>query len=354
MINDSIVYPAKKTNPENHNSPENKPPVCNTGVVNTRLYSGTNDLANRLTVDWVEFTLDCTVDWSEWPKRFEATYQIDPVLAPRGLHGYRNQYKIGRMIVLTNGTAEMGHHVIMGGECLRDLAIDPVLLLGMVREFGGKITRLDLALDDYQQHITMDRMLACLRDGRLVCKSRKYQLVESGLLDNSAEVGRTLYVGSGKSTVMWRIYEKARQLRQAKKTETTLDWLRWEVQIRADRAAIVAEQIFAEQSLAVVYAALLGGYISIRDKSDDDSNRSRWAVSELWKRFVGLVAQWRWGFDKPAKMLIDKVRWFQRQIAPTFACILRAFGTDEMTRLFKEGDRRLRAEHWQMITLAKM
>lgn len=354
MIDDSIVYPSPISKPVKLQNAENKPPSCYTGALNTRLYSGFNDLENRLTVDWIEFTLPCNVDWREWPKRFEATYLLDAVACPRGLHGYRSQYKFGRMVVLTNGTPEMGHHVIMGGECLRDLRIEPVLLLGMVREFGGKITRLDLALDDYQQYICMDRLLSWLRSGRMVCKSRQYQLVEGGSLDNQSEVRRTLYVGSGKSNVFWRIYEKARELRNKKKSETTLDWLRWEVQLRADRAAIIAEEIIKEQSVAIVFGALLGGYISIRDVDVNDSNRSRWTVTKAWADFVGLVAQWRWGLQKPVKQLIEKVHWFQRQVAPTFAAILRAFGTEEMTRLFKEGDRRLRADHWQMITLARM
>lgn len=339
-----------------------KPPYCNTGVLNTlpsrfgsRLSSNPPAPENRLSVDWAEFTVSWGVDWQDVCRYFPGLDKLEPESMPRGLHGYKKRYSFGPITVLTDGTFEMGHHFVLTGDCLRQLHMNPIQMIGLISDLGGRFTRLDIALDDFEEHLTMDRLLTCLRGKQIVSKSRKYKLDESGTLDGESEIGRTLYIGSGKSHVLWRFYEKAREMRAKGKTKTTLDWLRIEGQFRAERAEVLAKRIWQEQNLGVVFASVLDAYISIREPGTD-SNRSRWAVAGWWKKFVGLCARFRWGIEKAVPDMEKKRTWFQRQIAPTFAAIARTFGAEELERLFCEGDRRLQSNPAlrQAVTLASI
>ncbi len=109
-------------------------------------------------------------------------------------------------------------------EELHDLCIE----LGYVR-----ITRIDMAYDDFQGHFNIDTCRKMFKQGLFtVTTPPSYAYYESGVLAKNgrlcASAGRSFYVGKRTNGKMLRVYEKGLHL----KDEKNPDWVRWEVELR--------------------------------------------------------------------------------------------------------------------------
>lgn len=119
---------------------------------------------------------------------------------------------------------------------------------------AGKVTRLDYCMDirnNYAAnpiHVYEDYMA-----GTLKTKSRgTYSYTESG---NRKESARTFYDGSRNSPRFLRVYDKAKQLNLLNEA-----WLRVELEIKKDRAPVVARKM-ATQGILLTGQAELNDYI---------------------------------------------------------------------------------------------
>jgi phage replication initiation protein len=321
-----------------------QPPASNTGAQNTSPLP----TSDRVSIDWLEFTLPIgfrlphinemlglSADWSE---------------APRGLHGYRKQFLAGGVRILTNGTAEMGHHVIISGSAFASCSERIDIILGHVLHLG-RITRLDIAYDSVSGLLDIDRVLMHIKGGSLLTPFRQARTIQgldlSGV-NPGGDLGRTIYIGSGKSRILFRIYDKGMETGSAAAGE----WIRLECQLRATHAHAAAIEVLLDGAGGVL-KSICAKYLSFRQGSVD-SNKSRWAVVSWWAEFLESAGRIKLAIDKVKKTLLDKRDWFLKQIGPTFAAICQAFGTDEITRLYLEGSRRMSRELKDSVILAKM
>lgn len=100
--------------------------------------------------------------------------------------------------------------------------------LGYVR-----ITRIDMAYDDFNGHYNVDTCRKMFKQGLFtVTTPPSYQYFESGVLSKSgrlcASAGRSFYIGKRSNGKMLRTYEKGKHLKDANNP----DWVRWEVELR--------------------------------------------------------------------------------------------------------------------------
>ena len=76
---------------------------------------------------------------------------------------------------------------------------------------GGKATRLDLALDDFDGVLNLNTILYHLDKEKVVTRWRGYREIkgnQSIKVSDRSEVGKTVTVGSRKSSSFLRIYDK--------------------------------------------------------------------------------------------------------------------------------------------------
>lgn len=272
--------------------------------------------------------------------------------APRGAMGYKSMLNLDgyALSILSDGNENMGIHVNIGGsavghilECYAmrkssntpfgDLAFETEELgmsvltnfLSDVKKFAH-IARLDLALDDIGDvHFTIDDLQKYLSEGRVLSKFRKYTNNVSRKINNDEMVGGTLYFGSSQSDVRLRVYDKQLEYNSKHSDHIDTPWVRWEFQLRNDRAMIATDHIIhAQDDLGSVVAQILNNYFRIIML--DDSNRSRCSIHPAWILFLGAVGVLKLSQKKMPKTIEDKKNWIIEQVLPTLTGIIIADG----------------------------
>jgi DNA relaxase NicK len=160
---------------------------------------------------------------------------------PSGMFGYRYSWDIfvnGQKIgVAATGAKNGGCYVSFTG--LGMSMIDPVRLHTAIYGFPSiRLTRVDIALDDYAGIYTVDRMRELYIDGEFSTGGQypSYQYIEGGKLHRNKMVpckGRSFYVGGREGGKLLRSYEKGKQLGSEESP-----WVRHEVEIRSSNREI--------------------------------------------------------------------------------------------------------------------
>lgn len=270
-----------------------------------------------------------------------------------GAMGYRSLHKMAdyAVSVLSDGRDDMGIHVTISGSAVAhvlqrfwvsqycfdnpfndDKTADwDVVCMDALRLFFlkvleiGRFTRVDLALDDHKVHFTPADIRGYIESGQVVSKFRSGRREEGFDLASNAPIGDTLYLGSRKSDVMLRIYDK--QLEQALKhpaDPVTVPWVRWEFEFTAKRADQLAYEIVKHESLGMLFFKLLNNYVRLIVLSD--SNRSRCPMLPAWSAFIACIDALTLYCPPVERTLDDKRNWVIKQVLPTLTGIIIADG----------------------------
>lgn len=329
--------------------------------------------ANGLSVsiDWIAFTSNVVSSVDEIIE-FLGYSPADFQLMPKGAQGYKKMHRLNgyEVKILSDGTEEMGYHVIISGSAIKDVLQHFKLTLSSTTPFSGNdlvptvtdfdntimveflqqlrrigwLTRLDLAVDDHgAAFFTVEDIRKYIDRQEVVSKFRSFRDISESTLTGE-RTGHSLYLGSRQSEIMLRIYDK--QLEQNKKVTTEDDlilepWVRWEFEIKNDRANIAADMLIQHKELGEIVMSILNNYVKIVIL--DDSNRSRCSILPLWKAFVDAVGKLRLFIPEFAKTLEQKERWFVHQCMPTVAGLILANkgDLDVILRHFENGVSRM-------------
>lgn len=187
-----------------------------------------NPMKTTTAIDWLSYTVKKALPNSPIypPYCWAQGHAVD------GNLGYTEGWELENGIrILTNyDRPEMGHHVIMSGKALSKLTAAGVDLFGLlddVMKIGGRIRRLDLALDIHDSGANVSEFVEAFRAKSAVTAVRSFHEVK-GL---NEEDGHTAYFGSRTSEKMVRIYDKA-----AEQGLLPFSWLRVEAELKGDRA----------------------------------------------------------------------------------------------------------------------
>lgn len=325
----------------------NKGAYSNTPPLNTQVSE--NAFKNRVLIDWLEFTVNTEFMYNDRYKSLKSYlgYQgVDFVSLPRGMNGYPRQMSLGRARILYGATVDMGVHVVLSGEAIRDMTTDLFQFIHFVLHMGGRFTRVDVACDDFTQTVTPQKCLELLEKGHATSKFKTFRDMKGGTIKDGLEIGRTIYLGSPSSRLMVRIYDKA--LEQISKQNQNGDfcgpvhpWTRVELQIRKENAHSFIEKLHENQfSLGSLAMKLLNNYIQFRTVSTD-TNKSRWGLVSWWASFLNTTEKLSISIQKAVPTLERMNNWFKKQIAPTFATLLNAYGPDHMKELYTLGRSRM-------------
>lgn len=140
-------------------------------------------------------------------------------------------------------------------------------------------TRLDLAYDDHTGILDINRIALDARDRNFTGPAKKVKIIWSDDQENDIQ-GTTVYVGSEKSPVYIRVYDKA-----AERGYKDRHWVRVELQLRRDRAAAAIAEILKMTDVGQVFSGVLRNYCCFRSPNGD-SNKSRWPIAEYWDALI--------------------------------------------------------------------
>jgi hypothetical protein len=158
-----------------------------------------------------------------------------------GMQGYKLSYDWGYASAHVDPMRrDMKVGIRMGGNDLgvwRDLGGDDDRLVGFVRGVKGSTSRVDIAFDLFDYGIDVKRLYTDWKSGKIEARCRKVRPLTEGEKDDKGVVteAATVYFGSRTSEVMIRVYDKGAE------QKTNLDWTRFELEIKGDKAKTVME-----------------------------------------------------------------------------------------------------------------
>lgn len=224
--------------------------------------------------------------------RFPGLHAVEHVRSAK--NGYTDACELTAGILQWHETERrMKIRLLLTGDDLRRYREDvgkPVTLLERVFNSGGRMRRIDVAVDIYEKIDVRSLQLALARQPES-CRARNWGRFESG------EVGEwgdsyTLYLGSAKSERFIRVYDKAKE----QQLDPEIGWTRIEYVARKRFAELLAEHII-ENGLADGARAVVRDYVhpkltwwenaldgpaqEVRPLGRKQTDRYRWLVNDI-------------------------------------------------------------------------
>lgn len=304
---------------------ETGPRIGNTGAQNT--YRDTL----RVLVDWVSGTFKTLTSPEQLSDALGLPWHLF-VQMDRGNFGYRKQYRFGHISIYYDGNADMGIHLEMSGQGCREfetLSQNGWDYLFQYILYYGHFTRLDVAIDDFEGYFTIGKVVDYVRKGLCSSKFKKAITIESNYISDGKSAGQTVYFGSPSSRIKVRFYDKLNERLQAgKEIEPGIEfWNRTEVELRDERANMMAEEILNNPVLGDAVTGVLKNYITFKRKGTD-SNKSRWPNVDWWQKFVGDVEKIKLTHVAPDRTVSRIKNWIDKQTPRSLAVLFRALGED--------------------------
>lgn len=351
----------------------------------------TNELA--VSIDWLSFTLkDCTEAGSAL--KLLGYSDADFVELKKGRQGYKSVKKnnLYNIFICYNGNSDMGVHVDISGSAIGDVFqhyhdkrlvpspfgglaykmddmderftrnanMENILLstvacdlLREIREMGGSLTRLDLAIDDFgARYFSVNDVYDVLDAGMVSMLFKSYRL-EKGRSADGKTLGETIYVGTRQSACFLRVYDKKleqnQKLRNLGKPLIENEWVRWELELKDDRAINAGLELEKGDNLGKVVTGILSHYM--RMILLDKDRKTRCSTLPSWDAFISNVDELSIASPFVPKTIEDKESWIIRQVAPSLATIVLAHcgDMDFVYRAITDGADRIKLVNRKMI-----
>lgn len=305
----------------------------------------TNDVGASVILDYLSFTAPCVESLSFVASDFDGIggdcQSISFVLSylqselgqfidrSGGIYGYTSSAIIpgGGLCAWTPSDPARGVFVSLPSGALSEYgkdALDLVVNLGAVE----RVTRLDLAFDDFSGFLNIDTILNHLQSGAVVGRFRQYRPFSGVVAIGGCSVVSTVYVGSRQSETMLRFYDKALE-QSSKGWDINNHWVRCEVELKGARAALMCRRLLDLWDKDNFYYTLrlreyLRGIIDFKEQNLTDSNKRRWDTVDWWEKFLDVAGELYLSIPAKVRTLAQVRDWFIRSIAPMLAVLMTA------------------------------
>lgn len=248
-------------------------------------------LENHYIIDWLSFT--CRMGNPFEVIELAGLGNLNFSEIDRGRYGYDSGYTVDGLINVFYSAkrSDMGVHVELTGQGVRKyetiMEVDKVTwrqVFEHLRTFAT-FSRIDLALDEYEGLVGFADIIKKIEQGEHVGRCRSFKVI-SGRGSNGEHTGTTIYMGSNKSDLMLRVYEKNYE-RQAKGYENDVPiWNRWELVLKHEKANdFVTRYLDGGHSFGSLFGGILADLIRFVEPGED-TNKSRWQTSTWWSDFL--------------------------------------------------------------------
>ena len=299
----------------------------------------------EISVDWLQFT-------SKNPNPIDViihNLHLDVKLfqeLPSGKLGYKKQLFYENIFILFDGNEDMGTHVIMSGKGCRTYESHyPIIKLIESFEIAElKATRIDLAIDDKEgKIIKLDNIVEDTIKGNVVSKWKTSTEIIKRNLSDGEKIGQTIYLGSRKSEVFMRIYDKSMQQNEEG------NWVRIELEIKGKKA-VELQKILQIENAGSLTKGIINNYFRIVEPGKD-KNKSRWKTKKYWTKIIDSTEKIKLSRIKEEKTIDETKEWLMKQLAPTIASTVIADegDLDFIVELIKDGQKRMKPKHYKMI-----
>ena len=247
---------------------------------------------NSYLIDWLSFTVKLG-DPLEVIEKVGLS-GLDFQLVESARYGYNRNYTVDGLInvMFSDKRSDMGVHVEMTGQGVRKYETLMEVsgftwwqVFEYLRSFVN-FSRIDLALDEYEGLVDFNDIIGKINRGEHVGRCRTFKVI-AGRNSKGEHIGTTIYMGSNKSDIMLRVYEKNYE-RQQKGYAVDADiWNRWELVLKHEKANDFVTQLVENGcSYGGLFKSILADLIRFVEPSATDSNKRRWEKSPWWEKFL--------------------------------------------------------------------
>lgn len=238
---------------------------------------------NIILYDWLSFTskvdspdsiiklLGLTNDGINW-------------LPTYGMYGYKDRYYFSGISIHYNSANDDIFVNFSGTGCRAfeqysecDWSVIFNLLVNDRKNYN--ITRLDVAYDDHEGLIDIDKLFAETLKKHFVSKFRNPHVIK-GVVTGDA----TIEYGSKSSDIFMRCYDKAKEREAKTNIENLGHWVRWEIQFRSERAYNFLSLGF--EKIGYNFFGVVNNYIRYIVPSKTDTNISRQPIAKWWTKWL--------------------------------------------------------------------
>lgn len=267
---------------------------------------------NCLLFDWLTVSLqDCSFSDCVKMLGMESKTWEDQKSGSRMRYACRAAYD-GISIHYTPNAEDTKHTpgacIEMSGQGCRDFETfghkDWVKLFDLIDEYGGTITRLDVAYDDFRGLLPIDIIADCARLGLFTSRSQSLQIFQEWKNHTQRDrAALTVMHGSRSSDFAIRIYDKRAEKNAWDDFE---HWVRFEIQMRKGCAGGFVEQLRSVGNLGETFAGVVNNYLEYQCATSD-SNRSRALPAPWWTKFLQTAAVLRIHSTKDVEYNLDRM-----------------------------------------------
>lgn len=231
---------------------------------------------NVILYDWLSFTSK-----KHTPEEIITALGLEhcPWTELKGARGYMDRKYFGCISIHYNGRENMGVWCEISGQGCRNFEDLSTLenkwdeLFAFIHGNSLHMTRLDVAFDDHTGILDIERVAQDTQEQRYVSRMNWWEVTRSSK-------GISCQIGSPKSKVLMRIYDKA-----AERGYTDgRHWVRVELQLRDSRAEEFSK---IPMEIGEAFAGALLNYLRYVEPDETDSNKSRWQITDYWAQLVG-------------------------------------------------------------------
>lgn len=310
----------------------------------------------QVLIDWLTFSIKSIQEPAQVIQKFLG---LDPALfqeAPYGLMGYQRVLRFGDIQVLYEPREneyfrDMGVCVSMSGngcrafETMSRLTIKgakdtqgtastafPTLFQLLAAEPSANISRVDIACDDREGHLSMADIVRKVQDNEINSRMSKRTLYLG--YDGTRRSGTTVYIGAESSAFRVRIYDKA--LEQGESGH----WVRVELVMRGENAQAFGQQLTNAESVGRLAAQVINDKLSFIER--DDINITRCTVCPWWRAFVDELESVRLVARETVQHGVEHIAsWVEAQVGPSLAILFQTMGFPKIFELAVEAGSRL-------------
>lgn len=193
------------------------------------------------------------------------------------------------------------------------------------------ITRIDIALDDYDELVKFDDIEQKLKKGHYRSSKRSYNIVKTSD-QNGQKLGETIYIGNARTAsgsrgnVYARFYDKLAQYKEKnqlvtsdvrehwKKTGKEV-WQRYEISFSKNYTNNIVDDILNGESIDKIFKNSLRNLLEIL--TPRGKNKNRWYKTRWWEDFLQYDERKGFGLPERDVMLAETLEWLRVAVLPT-------------------------------------
>lgn len=200
--------------------------------------------------------------------------------------------------------------------------------ISYILEIKGVFSRIDLALDIFDDSSPSVKVLQdYIKRGQLSSKSHKFIEINSGRILDGKLTGFTLYIGS--SPQILRIYDKKQErMDNAGEVFNVEKWIRWELELTAAKAMLVAFKISNGKPLNAIIKGILLAHYSFKTKpknSSDLHNKNRLPNMRWWDNFLDGIEAIPLKVQREKITLNKKKNWLETNVSKSLSMLYETF-----------------------------